>query len=53
MGACQNMSFAEHGHTHEHMDHPGFFADREPPQPHRALSERAYTVGIGGPVGSG
>eukprot|EP00752_Nemacystus_decipiens_P002818 g2629.t1 len=47
------MSLAEHGHTHEHMDHPGFFADREPPQPHRALSERAYTVGIGGPVGSG
>ncbi|CAN0558188.1 unnamed protein product [Ectocarpus sp. 8 AP-2014] len=35
------------------MDHPGFFADREPPQPDRALAERSYTVGIGGPVGSG
>ncbi|CAN0488489.1 unnamed protein product [Ectocarpus sp. 12 AP-2014] len=49
----QNPTLAEHGHTHEHMDHPGFFADREPPQPDRALAERSYTVGIGGPVGSG
>ncbi|CAM9237536.1 unnamed protein product, partial [Scytosiphon promiscuus] len=49
----QTTGFAEHGHTHEHMDHPGFFADRELPQPNRALTERSYTVGIGGPVGSG
>lgn len=40
------------GHDHEHWDHPGHFHDREAPQ-RRDLSERAFTVGIGGPVGSG
>ena len=43
-----------HGHTHEHMDHPGRFEERERSAPSRRdLSERAFTVGIGGPVGSG
>lgn len=49
----QGASLKEHGHTHEHMEHPGFFADREPPLLQRELTERAFTVGIGGPVGSG
>lgn len=41
-----------HGHTHERLDGPGDFAARD--QPHlRAFEERAFTVGIGGPVGSG
>lgn len=42
----------DHGHTHEVMDHPGFFAERETPID-RDFTERAFTVGIGGPVGSG
>lgn len=35
------------------MDHPGLFTERDPPLVHRAFSERGFTVGIGGPVGSG
>jgi urease accessory protein len=41
-----------HGHTHEHLDHPGHFYERELPHS-RDLSQRAFTVGVGGPVGSG
>ena len=41
-----------HGHTHEKLDGPGLFHTREKPL-HRDFSERAFTVGIGGPVGSG
>jgi urease accessory protein len=41
-----------HGHTHEHLDHPGHFDERDAPI-HRDFSKRAFTVGIGGPVGSG
>jgi urease accessory protein len=41
-----------HDHEHEHWDHPGAFADREPPID-RDFARRAFTVGIGGPVGSG
>jgi len=43
----------EHGHTHEHMDSPGLFHEREPTKSSRNLKERAFTIGIGGPVGSG
>jgi urease accessory protein len=42
----------EHGHTHEKWATPGLFADREPPKG-RDYVQRAFTVGIGGPVGSG
>lgn len=42
----------EHGHTHEHMDHPGHFHERDQPLD-RDFKQRAFTVGIGGPVGSG
>jgi urease accessory protein len=42
----------DHGHTHEHLDHPGHFHEREAPQ-QRDLTHRAFTVGVGGPVGSG
>ena len=41
-----------HGHTHEHLDHPGHFQEREQPL-RRDFSQRAFTVGVGGPVGSG
>lgn len=42
----------EHGHTHEHLDHPGHFHERDQPLA-RDFSKRAFTVGVGGPVGSG
>jgi urease accessory protein len=43
----------EHGgHEHEHWTHAGRYGDRDPAR-HRDFSKRAFTVGIGGPVGSG
>ena len=41
-----------HPHTHEHLDHPGHFQDRDRPLD-RDFTRRAFTVGVGGPVGSG
>lgn len=41
-----------HGHTHEHVTHPGHFHQREQPLD-RDYSRRAFTVGVGGPVGGG
>ncbi|KIK03306.1 hypothetical protein K443DRAFT_676787 [Laccaria amethystina LaAM-08-1] len=44
----------DHGHTHEHLDHPGKYSERDLPDYHsRNFEERGFTVGIGGPVGSG
>jgi urease accessory protein len=40
------------GHTHDPLDHPGHFHDREAPLD-RDFRQRAFTVGVGGPVGSG
>jgi urease accessory protein len=37
---------------HDHPAHPGFFREREPAK-RRDYAARAFTVGIGGPVGSG
>ena len=42
-----------HGHTHEAMDHPGHFHERESLHADRDFRRRAFTVGVGGPVGSG
>lgn len=42
----------EHGHTHEHLEHAGHFHERELPL-NRDFAQRAFTVGVGGPVGSG
>jgi urease accessory protein len=47
----------EHGHDHDHDHHdhaasPGLFRERDRPL-HRDFHARAFTVGIGGPVGSG
>ena len=39
-------------HGHEHADHPGSFQERPAPL-RRDFAARSYTVGIGGPVGSG
>lgn len=41
-----------HSHSHENWAHPGLFSEREPLKK-RDYKERAFTVGIGGPVGSG
>jgi len=44
----------DHGHSHEILDGPGSYLAREPPIIEgRDWSERAFTIGIGGPVGSG
>lgn len=43
----------DHGHTHEHMDTPGTFLSRDMPIYRKDFDKRAFTVGIGGPVGSG
>jgi urease accessory protein len=42
----------DHDHEHEHWDHAGHFEERDPPRT-RDFVKRAFTVGIGGPVGSG
>ncbi|KAF2201950.1 urease accessory protein ureG [Delitschia confertaspora ATCC 74209] len=44
----------DHGHTHEILDGPGSFLGREMPIIEgRDWNDRAFTIGIGGPVGSG
>lgn len=49
-----NHSFAHaHGHTHEHWSSPGHFSTRDMPLIRKDFDKRAFTVGIGGPVGSG
>ena len=42
-----------HAHDHDHADHPGHYHARKPPLADRDFRRRAFTVGIGGPVGSG
>ena len=43
-----------HGHTHEIYNGPGSYLDREMPiVAGRDFTDRAFTIGIGGPVGSG
>jgi len=42
----------DHSHSHEHWHHPGLFHDRDAPLD-RDYGQRAFTIGIGGPVGSG
>ncbi|KAH0985405.1 hypothetical protein GBA52_012582 [Prunus armeniaca] len=40
-------------HSHEPIYSPGYFSRRAPPLLTRNFSERAFTIGIGGPVGTG
>lgn len=40
-------------HSHDPIPSPGLFTHRAPPLRNRDFRERAFTVGIGGPVGSG
>jgi len=44
---------SDHSHTHEPFESPGHFNLRESIQANRDFSQRAFTIGIGGPVGSG
>ena len=44
---------ASDDHDHDEWHHPGRFEFRERPRPDRDFGSRAFTVGIGGPVGSG
>jgi urease accessory protein len=48
----KNNHSHDHGHTHETWSHPGLFHDRDAPL-ERDYKKRSFTVGIGGPVGSG
>jgi urease accessory protein len=41
-----------HDHIHEHWPHAGKFSERDTPLA-RDYAQRSFTVGIGGPVGSG
>lgn len=40
-------------HSHDPIESPGYFSRRAPPLVNRDFKERAFTVGIGGPVGTG
>ena len=42
-----------HGHSHPRMENAGLFQHRAKPLRPRNFNRRAFTVGIGGPVGSG
>lgn len=53
-GHSHSHGAGEHGHTHPIMEHPGKFHQRDLPDfSKRDWQERAFTVGLGGPVGSG
>lgn len=43
----------DHDHSHEPFDSPGDFSLRESVLCGRDFSQRAFTVGVGGPVGTG
>lgn len=47
------MNHPHHDHTHEAFESPGEFSRRETPLQTRDFAKRTFTVGIGGPVGSG
>jgi urease accessory protein len=47
------MGIGDDGHRHDRVEHPGRFTERARTLSHRDFSQRAFTVGVGGPVGSG
>ena len=55
MPFVDKLALLLHGHSHEALDSPGSFAERETRRlpPHRNFRQRAFTVGVGGPVGTG
>jgi urease accessory protein len=52
-GHSHDHDHGGHGHSHPKMEHPGIFHHRPRTLAHRDYTRRAFTVGIGGPVGSG
>ncbi len=52
-GTWHMHSHGGHGHTHEPFDSPGEYRLRELVRGDRNYKTRAFTIGIGGPVGSG
>ncbi|KAK7466465.1 hypothetical protein VKT23_005186 [Stygiomarasmius scandens] len=53
-GVSHSHEPGDHGHTHEHYDHAGKYSERDlPDYSSRNFEERGFTIGIGGPVGSG
>jgi urease accessory protein len=48
-----SQSISPADHTHDQWDHPGYFAERPRPLKDRDFATRAFTIGVGGPVGSG
>jgi len=38
---------------HDHLEHPGLFAERKKPLSNRDYQQQSFTVGVGGPVGTG
>ncbi|GAA6057992.1 hypothetical protein JCM3770_004604 [Rhodotorula araucariae] len=53
-GHSHDHGAQEHGHTHDIMEHPGKFTERDMPDfSGRDWKQRGFTIGIGGPVGSG
>ena len=55
MAFVDKLALLLHGHSHETLDSPGNFAERETRRlpTYRNFRQRAFTVGIGGPVGTG
>src|SRR5688500_17330220 len=47
------MGYGANDHNHDEMDRPGAFHERPLPLADRDFGRRAFTVGVGGPVGSG
>jgi urease accessory protein len=55
MAFVEKLALLLHGHSHEVLESPGSFTERETRRlpPYRNFRKRAFTVGIGGPVGTG
>ena len=55
MAFVEKLALLLHGHTHEAYESPGDFAARQTRRlpSYRNFRKRAFTVGIGGPVGTG
>jgi urease accessory protein len=47
------MGYGGQIHDHDDIEHPGNFNERPSPLADRDFARRAFTVGVGGPVGSG
>ena len=55
MAFVDKLALLLHGHSHEALESPGSFSERETRRlpPYRNFRQRAFTVGVGGPVGTG